>query len=107
MRIEQALGNLVDNAIVHGVGAIHLTASCDGDLLRFEVRDRGPGFPREFEASAFERFARADPGRTGGGAGLGLAIVRAIAAAHGGRATIAGAAVRVEIPAHPGLIDAP
>ena len=50
------------------------------------MRDAGGGFPPEFLESAFERFARADQGRSGGGAGLGLAIVEAIARAHGGAA---------------------
>jgi signal transduction histidine kinase len=48
--------------------------------------DDGPGFPEGFSASAFDRFTRGERGRSGDGAGLGLAIVRAIAEAHGGRA---------------------
>jgi signal transduction histidine kinase len=48
------------------------------------VEDEGPGFPPEFLPHAFERFARAEDARTGGTAGLGLAIVDAIARAHGG-----------------------
>ncbi len=49
-----------------------------------EVSDQGSGFAAGFEGEAFERFSRADGGRRGGGAGLGLAIVRAIAVSHGG-----------------------
>ncbi len=56
---------------------------------RLEVRDDGAGFPPAFAERAFERFTRADPARSGGGAGLGLAIVRAVAEAHGGTARIA------------------
>jgi len=56
--------------------------------LRITVRDYGAGFPPEFIPHAFERFRRADTARTrtDGGAGLGLAIVRAIIRAHGGEA---------------------
>jgi hypothetical protein len=53
------------------------------------VTDEGPGFTPEFAARAFDRFSRADDARSPGGAGLGLAIVELIAAAHGGTATVA------------------
>jgi signal transduction histidine kinase len=53
------------------------------------VKDEGEGVPAEFAERAFERFTRADEARAGGGAGLGLAIVAAIARAHGGRAGLA------------------
>ena len=89
LRIEQALGNLVDNALRHGGGAVTLSGRREDGSVVLGVSDRGAGFPRGFEARAFERFTRADGGRSGGGAGLGLAIVQAIAAAHGGRAAIA------------------
>ncbi len=87
LRIRQALDNLLDNALRHGGGRITLAAQ-DGAI---EVADEGAGFG-DFADHAFERFARADEARTHGGAGLGLAIVRAIAEAHGGGAEIAGAA---------------
>jgi two-component system, OmpR family, sensor kinase len=63
------------------------------------VEDAGAGIPEEFAARAFERFTRSDAARSGGGAGLGLAIVRAIALAHGGSAGAAGADVWIAIPA--------
>jgi signal transduction histidine kinase len=63
------------------------------------VHDDGTGFPADFGGRAFERFSRADEGRTGGGAGLGLAIVRAIAEAHGGAARVDSAGVEVTLPA--------
>ena len=67
---------------------IVIAARNDGPGLRIEVHDDGPGFPDAFLPHAFERFRRPDTGRSrdDGGAGLGLAIVAAICAAHGGRA---------------------
>ncbi len=109
-RLEQAVTNLVDNALRHGDGAVNLTAVGDGEDLRITVRDHGSGVPPAFAARAFERFSRADAGRTGGGAGLGLAIVRAIALAHGGDVVLTdaepGVAVTLTLPHRP-LIDAP
>ena len=86
LRVEQAIGNLVENALRHGAGPIVLSAEPAGQMVELHVRDSGPGFPAEFAAGAFERFSRADPGRGRGGAGLGLSIVDAIARAHGGAA---------------------
>ena len=86
LRVEQALANLVDNALVHGAGAISLREHVSGDVVELHVRDEGGGFPPGFEARAFERFSRADEARSGGGSGLGLAIVALIARAHGGDA---------------------
>jgi len=98
-RLGQALGNLVDNALRHGQGAITLRARAAAGAVELEVADEGPGFEGDFAARAFERFTRGDAARTRGGAGLGLAIVRAIAEAHGGSAELAGAAaVRIRIP---------
>jgi heavy metal sensor kinase len=103
LRIEQALGNLLDNALRHGGGEVRLRGSLNGDRLELEVADHGSGFPAAFESQAFERFSRADEGRTAGGSGLGLAIARAIAVAHGGDAEIVGAnggqtVVRITLP---------
>jgi heavy metal sensor kinase len=84
LRIEQALTNLVENAVRHGRGAIVMSAEEDDGAVELHVRDDGSGFPAAFLPAAFERFTRADPARTRGGAGLGLAIVAAIATAHGG-----------------------
>jgi signal transduction histidine kinase len=84
LRVEQALSNLVDNALSYGDGRIELVAEADGDLVALHVLDRGRGFPPDFRDEAFDRFSRADPARGQGGAGLGLAIVDLIARAHGG-----------------------
>jgi signal transduction histidine kinase len=107
MRLRQALGNLVDNALRHGGRDIVLAArAADGGVV-VEVADGGHGFPAALGDRAFERFTRGDEARTRGGAGLGLSIVRAIADAHGGRASIAsdpgGARVRLWLPAVPGI----
>jgi two-component system OmpR family sensor kinase len=104
LRLEQALGNLVDNALRHGSGTVTLAVERRGDRTEVHVRDDGPGFPEDFVADAFERFTRADTARGRGGAGLGLAIVAAIARGHGGSAharnrTEGGADVWIELPA--------
>jgi len=103
-RLEQALDNLVDNALRHGAGTIRLSASAHDGHVELRVRDEGAGFPADFIDSAFERFTRADHGRGRGGSGLGLAIVQVIARAHGGQARAGnvaqgGADVRIELPA--------
>jgi heavy metal sensor kinase len=85
-RVEQALGNLVDNALRHGGGAIRLAAAERNGAVELHVVDEGAGFPPEFLPHAFERFTRADEARTLGGSGLGLAIAEVIAKAHGGSA---------------------
>ncbi len=104
LRLEQALDNLVDNALRHGGGPVRLSADADGDEVRLRVSDSGAGFPDGFEQRAFERFSRADPARERGGSGLGLAIVETIAKAHGGSAAATngatgGAEVRIDLPA--------
>ncbi len=86
-RLEQALANMVENALRHGGGEIELTAEAMGDKeIAISVSDHGTGFADEFVARAFERFSRGETARGSGGAGLGLAIVDSIARAHGGHA---------------------
>lgn len=106
-RIRQAVDNLLANAVRFSPAGsvIVISARKDGPGLRIDVRDEGPGFPDDFLPHAFERFRRPDTARNrdDGGAGLGLAIVQAICAAHGGHATARnipgdGAAVSLWLP---------
>jgi signal transduction histidine kinase len=85
-RVEQALGNLVENALVHGAGPVDLFAVERDDVVELHVIDGGRGFPESFLKRAFDRFSRADEARSGEGSGLGLSIVALIAQAHGGAA---------------------
>jgi signal transduction histidine kinase len=104
VRLEAALGNLVENALRHGAPPVVVSARREGDRIVLAVADAGPGFPPGFLERAFDRFARADDARTEPGAGLGLAIAAAVARAHGGEATArnlsgAGAEVALVLPA--------
>ena len=82
-----------------------MTVRSVGDRVRLEVADEGPGLAPDVAARVFERFYRGDPARTraSGGSGLGLSIVAAVAAAHGGRVSVdtaagAGARFVVDLP---------
>jgi heavy metal sensor kinase len=86
LRLEQALGNMVDNAVRHGDGLITLAAARRAGSVELHVEDEGQGFPPPFLDRAFERFSRGDDVRSTSGSGLGLAIVAAVALAHGGTA---------------------
>jgi heavy metal sensor kinase len=104
VRLEQALTNLVENALRYGANPVSLVAYRREDRVEFHVLDRGPGFEQAFLPRAFERFGRADKSRSSEGAGLGLAIVEIIATAHGGTAHAAnreggGADVWLAVPA--------
>ena len=103
LRLEQALGNLIENALRHGGGAVVVSGAVAEGAVELHVLDEGPGFPPGFLGTAFERFTRSDEARASGGAGLGLAIVDVIARAHGGKAGAAnrpggGADVWLSIP---------
>ncbi|MHA3770426.1 DUF4118 domain-containing protein [Verrucomicrobiota bacterium sgz303538] len=86
--VKQALYTLLHNAMTHGFsqGPVILLLRRDGDSMRFEVADRGPGLPLGSEEKIFERFYRA-PGSATGGVGLGLSIARRLAEVHGGTIT--------------------
>jgi two-component system, OmpR family, sensor kinase len=85
-RVEQAVANLIDNTVRYGAGPATLSARLAGGSVEIHLTDHGPGFGEQFLPHAFDRFSRADPARRRGGVGLGLAIVRTIAQAHGGDA---------------------
>ncbi|MFN8131210.1 MAG: HAMP domain-containing sensor histidine kinase [Solirubrobacteraceae bacterium] len=97
VRLAQATGNLLANAIEHGSGRVVLRASAGGGRVRIEVSDDGPGLPAPVARIA--RTAR----RGRGGRGRGLAIAADIAARHGGRLSAApsarGARIALELPA--------
>jgi two-component system, OmpR family, sensor kinase len=106
-RLRQAADNLLDNALRMAPrgSAVRVRAEREDGLVAVVVSDAGPGFPGDFLPHAFERFRRADPARARehGGAGLGLAIVEAIARGHRGRVEAAnlpdgGAEVRLLLP---------
>ncbi|MES2815256.1 MAG: HAMP domain-containing sensor histidine kinase [Pseudomonadota bacterium] len=88
--IAQVLSNLIDNAIKYCAPGDHLTLtlSPDTDRILMRVADTGPGLPDDLKPEAFDRFTRAERDRATPGHGLGLALVRAIAARHGARLTV-------------------
>ncbi|MEV6195446.1 HAMP domain-containing sensor histidine kinase [Streptomyces sp. NPDC051920] len=92
VRMRQALGNLVSNAIRHtpAGGTVTLSARHEEDEVVFAVADTGGGIAQGDLASVFDRFWRAEKSRSRrtGGSGLGLAIVRQLAAAHGGTVSV-------------------
>jgi two-component system OmpR family sensor kinase len=107
-RLQQVVLNLVDNAsrMVGEGGHVVVELTGEGDRAVLSVMDDGPGIPEADLPRLFDRFYRADTSRTraSGGAGLGLAIVRAIISAHGGRIEAAnlpggGARMTVVLPA--------
>jgi signal transduction histidine kinase len=106
--IGRALANLIDNARKHGSGLDRLSVRTDGAIVAFEIADRGRGFAPGDETRVFERFYQgADPDAgSRGSLGLGLALVKRIADAHGGRVHAGnqqggGARVVLELPLAP------
>jgi two-component system sensor histidine kinase BaeS len=108
-KLRQALDNLIANALKFTPkgGRVRLRvwrdgAGKSGDGATFEVADTGPGIPEAERATVFDRYQQGSRGRAAGGAGLGLAIARGIAEAHGGTISVAtgdlgGAAFRITL----------
>ncbi|MEW9514915.1 sensor histidine kinase [Streptomyces bacillaris] len=104
-QVARVVGNLLDNAQRHAEGLVAVSVAADGSGVRVEVRDDGAGVPEDERERIFERFVRLDDARSrdDGGAGLGLAIARDVAARHGGTLTVhrapeGGAAFRLWLP---------
>ncbi|WP_226435420.1 sensor histidine kinase [Rhodococcus yananensis] len=109
VRLRQVLGNLVTNALTHTPpeASVTVRVGTDGDDAVLEVADTGPGLSGGDRERVFERFYRTDSSRTrsvaGSGSGLGLSIVAALVAAHGGSVVVdgapgVGATFRVRLP---------
>jgi signal transduction histidine kinase len=111
LAIQQALANLLDNALKHGPEGSHIQVTLEripdtaSPRIALAVRDQGPGIPEEDHERIFDRFYRrgSELRRETRGVGLGLALVREIAMAHGGRVWVAsqpghGAVFRLELP---------
>ena len=108
MDLETAIGNLLDNAVRFSPAGEAVTLTIEGgpqkDLIRFTVRDRGPGIPAAILPRIFDRFFTTDAERDG--TGLGLAIVKSVAETHGGRVIVdsrpgEGATFTLELPYRP------
>lgn len=96
--MDQAIGNLVDNAIKYGAGAITLTLRPDtSGGATISVSDQGAGIAPEHRARALQRFGRLDEARSGWGAGLGLSLVQAVAHLHGGSVELHDTAPGLEV----------
>ena len=114
MRLKQVVVNLLDNAIKYTPegGTVEIRAGTSQENGTLLVRDTGIGIPAGALPFVFERFFRADKARSrgSGGAGLGLSIVKAICAAHGGTVTLSstegtGTTVLVELPLYETVAD--
>ena len=95
---------MADNARKYATGGtrVKIGSTADGSTVSLWVQDEGPGIPAEFQDRVFDRLGRVNSGRGVSGSGLGLAIVRAIADAHGARASLesspAGSRFSIVIP---------
>jgi two-component system OmpR family sensor kinase len=118
VRLRQVIGNLMSNALTHTPEGTPVEVRILSGILHstpgvvLEVADQGPGLPASQAERVFERFYRADQARTRrtGGAGLGLAIVAALVAAHDGTVSVDstpghGATFRITLPLAPEAQD--
>jgi signal transduction histidine kinase len=103
--VRRVLANLVDNAVRHAASRVQVTVTADGGEVVLVVTDDGPGIAAGDRERVFERFTRLDDARPrdGGGAGLGLAIVRDLVRGHGGTVGLTDADVDADAGAGPGL----
>lgn len=110
-RLAQLVGNLLDNALAHtpAGGRVRVTAGAQAGEVRLAVQDSGAGIPAEELGRIFERFYQVDKSRGAAGgrasSGLGLAIARQLAEAHGGRIEVEsapgqGSAFTLSLPAY-------
>ena len=104
--MQRLLGNLIDNALRYGNGEVEVATGHEQATAFIEVRDRGPGIPREEAERMLQPFTRLDAARGGSGTGLGLAIVDRVATLHGGKVSLlpregGGLRARVELPIPP------
>jgi signal transduction histidine kinase len=107
-RLKQALVNLIDNAIKYTGegGSVTVDVLAQGEHALLKVIDTGIGITAEHQASVFDRFFRVDPDRGPHGAGLGLAIIKSICAAHSGSISVQsepnrGSTFSIELPLAP------
>ena len=109
--VAQALGNLIENSLKHAVGCsrLRIEGARNGDALEIVVADNGPGVPAEDRTQVMQRFYRIDRSHALPGAGLGLALVSAVAKLHGGILSLEDnrpglrAVVRIPAGAAPGV----
>jgi len=106
--LEQVLINLLQNAVKYGGGRVQLRIDARAGIVRFEIEDSGEGIEARFHDRIFERFFRADAGRSKaiGGTGLGLSIVKHLVNAMDGSVGVRAAEPKgsvfwVELPAEP------
>jgi signal transduction histidine kinase len=112
-RIRQILYNLLSNAVAFSSegGRVALSAKRDRDMIELRVADEGAGMPSDYVDTAFDRFASQPRGRSRGGVGLGLSIVKSFVTLHGGTVEIVpgegkGVTVICRFPARPGIVAA-
>jgi two-component system sensor histidine kinase MtrB len=105
VRFRAAVGNVVQNALVHAAGPVEVVARGEDGVVVVDVLDRGPGIPEDAVDRVFDRFYKVDPSRSQPGSGLGLAIARRNVELQGG--TIAatnrvggGACFEIRLPRH-------